>query len=125
MTLPSYRSSGRRHATPAVVIGLGLAVTAVAFQNVQEWTSLEVRSEFNRRADNRISMIQRVVDESLQSLHATNVLFANSSISREEFVALVNTSAAHDSSLHAIEWIPRVSGAEREEFEHRVSLEEE
>jgi len=102
-----------------IIIGLGLS--AIGFALTREWEREKIAIEFEALAKSKALAIEREVDRSLEVLLSIRSFYQSSEeVSRAEFKKFVNSPLSRLESIQALEWVPRVSGAEREEYEARA-----
>ena len=102
-----------------IIIGLGLS--AIGFTLTREWESEKTSIEFKALAKSKALAIEREVDRSLEVLLSIRSFYQGSEeVSRAEFKKFVDSPLSRLESIQALEWIPRVSAVEREEYEARA-----
>lgn len=102
----------------ALVALVGVLVTWQAFNMVSEWERQRVQQAFRSAATDRVLMIQREIDQNLGVVQDIGSFFAASrEVGRREFRKFVGPALKRHSSIAALQWIPRVSEAERAAFE--------
>lgn len=123
-TLAANGAAGRaarpwiRYLPVVATFAAGLVVTAVVFRIARQGEQGELQAEFFRLADDRITAIHRAIDTNLTVLPAIGALYeASLDVDRDEFAAFVAPLLARHQGIQALKWIPRVSDAERAEFE--------
>lgn len=107
-----------------MVLLAGLGLSLLAFVAVNHWeesrTRAETESYFQQQAQARASAIQREIDTHFLALHALFALYSSSErVTQAEFKNFSSTLLQRIPGLQALEWIPRVAGADRAEFEAR------
>lgn len=109
----------------AIVLGVaGLVATGLAVYQVRETENGRIRERFNRIVQADRSLIYSVVNRHESALFSLRLLFASSErLTREEFRLAARELLPRNPSLSALEWIPRVSGADRDRFEAQVRAE--
>lgn len=77
--------------------------------------------QFSSDAQDRITLFRRYVDADLQVMNALKAFYKGSSqVDRDEFRIFAGESIAANKSVKAMDWLPLVSGAERESFEQQA-----
>jgi serine/threonine-protein kinase len=111
--------------------GLGITVFGVAFllalyfiEAARERERTQRRLEFERRATQVARSAHSSFDIPLEVLRSIPGLFeASDDVTRGEFKAFVSDSLQRYPWIYALEWIPRVPGSERAEYEARARAE--
>ena len=117
--------SGRRLLTyQAVAVGIflgGMGLSSVLYIDARGWERQSVHAELELRARQRAEVVQSTVLKSLEALHGAVSFFeTRGRIDRGEFAAFVQSALHREPELHALAWTPRVTGAERAEYESRA-----
>ena len=100
----------------AACLGIGLSV--VAFFLVLDWEQQRHQAEFDRRAHDLASSVEKTIDASLETTHAIASLYAASEVvSRDDFNRFVSRTLTARPGIQALEWIPHVADFERTEYE--------
>jgi len=101
-----------------VVLLIGIGISFAAFTLVKRWEGQKLWTEFYQATENRHASLQRQIDSDLQALVSLQAFYRHPErISRAEFSGFTKTLLLQYTSIQAIEWIPRISYARREEFE--------
>jgi serine/threonine-protein kinase len=99
-----------------LLVGVGLSLAVFAVTRADERAAR--RAEFERRAAQVVLAEQASFDVPLEVLCSIPSLFdASEAVTRAEFRAFVLHALARYPWIYALEWIPRVSGSERANFE--------
>ena len=99
----------------AVCVGCILSVGAFFF--VENLDDLEHLSRFDQVAEAKFEQIEKRIDRTVSVLHAIAGFYAGTkAVHREEFSAFV-VALGELQAVQALEWIPRVSQEQREQFE--------
>ena len=94
-------------AVAAFVIGALLSV--IVAQQAQKWEKQRLNAQFQRLAEDRISILQNFVDFNLSVLHPVKSYYDSSEhIERREFTQFVGYLLERYPTIHAFEWVPRV-----------------
>jgi PAS domain S-box-containing protein len=102
--------------------GLTGCVSAWAAYKVTAWQETQRASaQFDEYVTERASALEAEVVSVAEVLYSLKALFDLSrEVTREEFATFVRDALARHPSIQALEWIPRVSGDEREAHEGRA-----
>ena len=105
----------------AITVGLGLS--GIGFALTRDWERQKISIEFEALAKSKALAIEREVDRSLEVLLSMRGFYESSEeVSREEFKQFVKSPLSRLESIEALEWIPRVTASEREEYEARAKI---
>ena len=108
----------KRHLPVALVVITGIALSGWGFHAVRSLERARAVTEFNRAASDRIAAVQRRIDADFEVLRAITAFYnSNDRVDRQQFHSFVSAALARQKSIQALEWIPRVSAAERNAFE--------
>ena len=106
-----------RNSIPLVLTfatGLVLAVAAAAI--LQHWEDERIRLAFEQDAYDSIMAVQQSVQHHSGEIRAIGSLYkASREVDRAEFRAFTQDILRNSPGTHALEWVPRVAGDEREE----------
>lgn len=103
--------------TIAVAVS-GAAVSFVLYAIIHDWGHERIRRSIDENAGQVIESIELRVKSARQTVKAIKGLYeASEFIERNEFKRFVSTVAGDFKGIQALEWIPRVTLAERETFE--------
>jgi serine/threonine-protein kinase len=117
-------ASWRHHVPGAVVLTIGIALSAAAFGLVRSRARQAQQAAFERRASRAAHALQTSLDLSLEDLRTLPSLFeASSEVTRQEFRAFVRDGLTRHSSIFAFIWAKRVFAAERPAFERAARAE--
>nr|CRH05741.1 Putative histidine kinase with one CHASE domain, two PAS domains, one HisKA domain and HATPase c domain [Candidatus Magnetococcus massalia] len=106
--------------TPLVLstILLGVVLSLVGFQVAHQIELQKERVEFQRVAGNYVSALRREIETNLEVLLSIDGFYRGSAhVDRQEFAQFVQRSLLRHPTLQALEWIPKVSHAERQRYE--------
>jgi PAS domain S-box-containing protein len=108
----------KRHIPVALVVVAGVALSGWGFHAVRSLERARAVTEFNRAASDRIAAVQRRIDADFEVLRAITAFYgSNDRVDRQQFRSFVSAALARQTSIQALEWIPRVSAAERNAYE--------
>ncbi len=108
-----------KHVVPvAIIAGVGALLSVAAFLLVADWERQGVQAEFERSAKDRIAALKSEVNANLELLHSLKSLFlAAPQLDRNGFGAFATHFLARHKTIQALEWIPRVPAAKRDEYQ--------
>ena len=110
------RYMGRRLVFIAILL-FGIAASAGASMAVWDWQSQLRTENFTRLAQERTQSIRTTLATTMTTVHAIRGLFdASSEVDSAEFRAFVRSLEVSD-SVQALEWVPSISHALRDDFE--------
>ena len=102
----------------AIVALIGVIVTWYAFNAVTGWERQRVQQAFREAANDRVMMVLREIDQSLGVVQDIGSFFdASAWVGRRDFRKYVGPALKRYSSIEALQWVPRVTGADRASFE--------
>ena len=105
----------------ALVALVGVLVTWYAFNVVSDWERQRVQQAFRAAAIDRVLMVQREIDQSLGVVQDIGSFFdASAWVGRRDFRKFVGPALKRYASIAALQWIPRVTAAERASFEEEA-----
>ena len=108
----------RRYGPVALVLVTGCLLSAAAFMLVDKIGEAQRKADFMRAADDRIFAVRRAIDQDLEVLRSlASFMDSAGDIDRERFHSFVTPALSRHPSIQALEWIPRVSAAERDAYE--------
>jgi signal transduction histidine kinase/DNA-binding NarL/FixJ family response regulator len=119
------RAKWRQYSPAAVILLLGVGVSAAAFRAVSTAEQQRIRTDFIRAAGERASVISRAIDHNRLALESARSYYVagHAGVNRHEFHTFVQPFFAQMAGLQALEWVPRVSAADRDQFEAAVRRE--
>jgi len=103
------------------IIGLGCSFTLVTAFIVKHLDHDARVSEFLSSGVAMGEALQRTLEICHRDLKATQALFYNHNVSREEFHEFVSGQLKQNPSIRSVVWAPRVSNAQRQQFEADAS----
>ncbi len=102
---------------PAALLA-GVATTLLIFALSRRDEEAQLLSAFRRDSEERFSAIGLGVAQSISSLVALESLYAiTPQVDERLFSGFARHLLGHDTTIQALEWIPRVTAEERERFE--------
>jgi PAS domain S-box-containing protein len=102
-----------------LLVCAGVALSVAAFLLAQAWERERVRTQFERDAADRVAALTREIEQHVLVLECLGGLFdASENVERGEFRVFTGPLLLRHPGVQALEWIPRVSDADREAFEH-------
>jgi CHASE1-domain containing sensor protein/nitrogen-specific signal transduction histidine kinase len=106
-------------ATRTIVVAVaGAALSFILYAVIHDWGHERIRRSIDENARQIIESIDLRFKAAQQTVKAIKGLYeASGSIERHEFKRFVSTVAGESKGVQALEWIPRVTLAEREKFE--------
>jgi signal transduction histidine kinase len=115
----------RRILLPVALAALaGLAVSLVAFLSVRQWEIQRQIYSFDEIADLQRAALQRAINSTLEILHSIRAFYASSrEVEREEFRVFVTNALGRHPEIQSLEWLPRVTDAQRDALEQAVRKE--
>jgi diguanylate cyclase (GGDEF)-like protein/PAS domain S-box-containing protein len=104
------------------VVGIGLSVAACLLIHHREYLDMELA--FQQEAAERYASLKREIEFDLQAVEAITAFYqASAEVDRQAFRSFVTPLLDRHPSIQALEWIPRVSPAERDTYERRARSE--
>ena len=105
----------------ALVALIGVLVTCYAFNVVTDWERQRVQQAFSSAATDRILMVEREIEQNLGVVQDIGSFFeASQWVDRREFRKFVGPALKRYASIVALQWIPRITAAERSSFEEEA-----
>lgn len=118
--LPSGRSLGgfKPHRASLVVFILGIVFSLNLFATLRTRARSRERLEFQRHVDEVASGLRSQLERPLEVLESVCALFdASVDVGRDEFARFARPALARHPNVRALEWIPLVAAADREQYE--------
>jgi PAS domain S-box-containing protein len=114
----------RRPLLGALVMAVtGILGSLIIYMNLRNTADDELQSEFIHTARDRIAAVRRTLDFNFCILKGTESFYNGSEeVTRREFHIFVAPMLHGHPSISALEWVPRVSNAERKTFEQAAAL---
>ncbi len=109
----------RQYASAALILWLGVCISVAAFRTVRTAEWQQMRTDFSRAAGERASVITKAIDHNCLALESTGSYYVadHEGVQRDEFHTFVQPFFSHMAGLQALEWVPRISEANRDQFE--------
>ena len=102
----------------AVPIFITLMVVVALFVRLSGWEHDRIKLRFENDAASLAHQLEKNINVPLEALHVIKSFYASSdNIEREEFRTFVTRQLVRHPGIQALEWIPRVSNAERAAYE--------
>ncbi len=122
---PGSWSSHLRRARPvAFIVVIGLVVTTLVLSVMGRMERNKLQDEFNRLADDYNASVQRTMKEHMEVLVAIGALYdANDTVDREQFTRFVTPLLQRHQGIQAVEWLPRIADARRDDWEQSIRAE--
>ena len=128
MVNQSFTSAGNTHAwiayiPIALVALLGVIVTWHAFNVATDWEHQQIQQVFHAAAIDRILMVQREIEQNLAVVRDIGSFFdASNRVGRRDFRKFEGQALKRHTSITALQWIPRITTAERTSFEEEARI---
>ncbi len=114
----SWRVSWQGYTPILLLVLLGLATTWALVREVSRLDLERVHTAFSAAARDRVLVVQRELQSSLNVVQDVGSFFdANSNVRRRQFREFVQPVLKRDPGIQSLEWVPRVAVKEREAFE--------
>ena len=121
MTIPSSEIKWRYFIIVLLTLA-GVALSIIAFSVTWKADRQKVRLEFDLAAENRYAALKREIEADLETLVSIQAFFAtDEKVERTEFRKLTGPLLARHGSIQSLEWVPRISDAERLRYERKAS----
>jgi len=101
---------------------IGSVLSVFSYYQAVNWTHQQNLAAFEKNVDDRISIIQNHMDNRL-ALQTTIASFfdASTKVDRSEFQIFVRNFLKEHKGIRLLEWIPRVAGQQRLNFEQQCN----
>jgi signal transduction histidine kinase/CHASE1-domain containing sensor protein/CheY-like chemotaxis protein len=114
----------RQYIPVITVLFIGTVAAIVSFYIVRHIEFLNIKAIFIREAQNRTNAIAREIENNLEAVQSLKSFYYSSEkVMREEFHEFSSQELLDRPSIRALEWIPRVTGSERDVYENTVQRE--
>jgi len=109
---------------PITVGILGVAASVAAFMISSNLKHAAIEKEFIFASKQKVKVILKNIDSHLQVLDSVKAFYnASTNVSRQEFTTFVAPTLMAYRNIQAIEWLPKVSYAERNIYEQQANKE--
>jgi len=106
---PSRYKRGIRYIPVVLTILVGVMLSVVGFGVLRDWEEQAMRTDLERRAEERISVLKRDIESYLLIIESLAGLYnASHTVERQEFREFVEPFLLRFPGIQALEWIPRV-----------------
>ena len=125
-TLPVMRGFSvlRRNAGILLVIALGVALSGLVFVVIRSWELRGLQNDVRKIAQERVELLNSHIMRSTEVLHEIASFYsASGAVSRVQFEIFTRSAILRQPELQALEWVPRVPAALRQEYEAAVRAE--
>ena len=122
---PGSWSSRLQRARPvAFIVVLGLVATALVLSVMGRMERNRLETAFNSIADGYNASVKRTIEEHVEVLTAIGALYdANDTVDRKQFTRFVRPLLQRHPGIQALEWLPRITDARRDEWEQSIRAE--
>lgn len=118
------KGSGFKIIGVAIVFIVGIGLSIASYSAIHQVEEREARAEFQRSFQNRVNLISSALKQRIDLLRFIAGLYhASGGVSRKNFGLAVSPYLGTSKGIQALEWIPRVTDAQREEFEGKAARE--
>ncbi len=101
-----------------VIVLMGVIISTAVFVFDRQIERQGIVTQFRGDVDTRAALLERELDLYIESLYNITGMFqAAQYVTRREFKILVRESVRRHIGIQAMEWIPRVQDAERQQYE--------
>ncbi|MCE5267586.1 MAG: CHASE domain-containing protein [Planctomycetaceae bacterium] len=108
----------KRRLPVALALAIGVAFTLGVFSVVRWWENRNIEKAFRIAAEDRSWTIKGTFETELAMLELIRTaLMTDGKVERQEFQEILAPFRCRTKSILAVEWVPRVSGDRRVEFE--------
>ncbi len=110
------------HLPIIVVLCLGTALAAGGYFGAQSYYRAQAERDFERAAGQYTAVVQRAIDGYDEVIKSIKTFFTVSNeVDRWEFLKFVEEHLQRQPGIQALGWVPRISGAERAQYERRAA----
>ncbi len=108
----------KRYLPAAIVAVLGIAVSFALFQGVRIIESTSAEEAFRQSASEQITSIEKRIAAEVVVLKSLVGFYQGSNfVDRSEFKSFLDAFVVENKSFQALEWVPQIPHAERQEYE--------
>lgn len=112
-----------RYAMVIIVVSVGLLLSFSAFLIVRRLEIQRLRTELQFHAQGHVNAVEKEIDRDFSAIRSLRAFFKNSNVvSRDDFRTLTYDILPYNPAFQALEWIPRVLRAQRNEYERDARL---
>src|SRR4051794_4631598 len=115
-----------RRRIPFYILALfaGCSLSSATFVVIRHWEYRSVQHRLEKVAEDRAELLRSQVLTSMEVLHSIASLYASrGTVTREEFREFVRGARDRQPEIQALEWVPRISGETRANFESDIQAE--
>ncbi|MDH3473418.1 MAG: CHASE domain-containing protein [Rhodospirillales bacterium] len=119
-----YRTGAPPHeqALTAIAFAIGIVIATAGFFFIQHYYATQAQKQFQKPAAKFTALVADSLDRSLELVNSVGAFFAASNtVDRWEFFEFTRDSLPRYPGIQALQWIPRVGGAERHGYESRAA----
>jgi len=107
-----------RYLTLVSVFLAGIALSVILFTVARGWERQRLEQQFYSLSSDRADAINKELEDILETLSSVSSLYlASQSVERDEFHKFVKGVVTFHPDILSVDWIPRVPGSKRLEFE--------
>lgn len=109
------------YAPAAAAAAVGILLTIVAVQFVDERQRISARHEFDSQAEHHLAVVSKAIDRSVSVVNAAAGFFSGSRpADRWTLYEFVEKVRPLHPGLRSLQWLPRVPGDQRDRYESRA-----
>lgn len=113
--------SHRRYIPAALTLCTGTSLSLAAAAVVWNWENQRMQAEFHQQADRLNTSLQQSINKNLELLYSLEAFYsASTEVSRQDFKQFVQPALSRNSAIHSVNWIRRVSAAEKSAYESAI-----
>ncbi len=102
----------------SIICTIGLVISLQLFLTAQQYEHTRTNSQFLEAAKDRVTLLQQEIDASLYEVKSLGAFYrASDDINRRQFRAFVQPFLDHNPAIQALEWIPLITDASRQQHE--------
>ena len=102
----------------AILIGVGVIVAAIGFGIAQKNYDAQAQEDLKKHGVHYSALLSASIDRRLDSIRGVaNLYAASEGVTRDQFHTFTGQTISSNFGLVALEWIPRVTAAERTDYE--------
>ncbi len=120
----TVRPSSLDHLFVILGVGFGFALSVYAYYLAYTWEESLNKLNFEKSAVNTVNGFEDGIERYKTILKSLTYLYnASDFVSRKEFSEFVRETTQTDKSFRALQWLPRVTGSERDSLERDIQKE--